>query len=44
VDIKTKKARFQVKKDEKCDMEEVKQAVARAGSFEVTDVKVPTRK
>ena len=44
VDIKSKKARFQVKKDEKVDMEEVKQAVAKAGSFKVTDVQLPTPK
>jgi hypothetical protein len=43
-DIKTKQARFQVKKDATCDLEEVKKAVANAGKFTVTDVKVPTRK
>ena len=44
VDIKTKRARFQVKKDEKCDVDEVKQAVAKAESFKVTDIKLPTPK
>jgi len=43
VDIKTKQARFQVKQNRQCDIEEVKRAVAQAGSFTVTDVKLPTK-
>ncbi len=44
VDIKTKQARFQLKQDNTCDIEEVRRAVAKAGRFTVTDVKLPTKK
>ena len=41
VDITTKEARFKPKKDEKVDIDQVKQAVADAGHYTVTDVKPP---
>jgi len=43
VDIDTKQACFQLKPDQTCDVEEVKRAVAAAGSYEVTNVKLPTK-
>jgi hypothetical protein len=41
VDIATKEARFRVKPGEKCDIEEVKRAIAGAGAFTVSKVKAP---
>ncbi|MFL5242316.1 MAG: hypothetical protein ACJ8FY_09430 [Gemmataceae bacterium] len=40
-DIKTKEARFRVKADQKCDIEEVKKAVAESGKYSVTKVETP---
>ena len=42
VDIETKEARFRIKQGEKCDIDEVKRAIAGAGSYTVSKVKVPT--
>jgi hypothetical protein len=39
-----KEARFTAKAGAKCDVEEVKKAVANAGSYKVTDVKAPDSK
>ena len=44
VDIKTKEARFNAKKDAKVDIEAVKKAIADAGNFSVTKVKGPPAK
>jgi hypothetical protein len=40
-DIKTKEARFRVKADQKCDIEEVKKAVAASGKYSVSKVEAP---
>jgi len=40
VDLPTKEARFKVKKDSKCNVEEVKQVVKDAG-FTVSAVRLP---
>jgi hypothetical protein len=43
VDIDTKQARFQVKKGQTCDVEQVKHAIAAAGNYEVTNVTLPDK-
>jgi hypothetical protein len=43
VNITTKEARFKPAKDKKVDIEAVKNAVAEAGNYKVTAVKVPDK-
>jgi hypothetical protein len=49
VDVQEHKARFTVKKGEKCDLEEVKERIKKAGDeigkdFKVTEVETPKTK
>ena len=39
IDYDAKEARFNVKKDTKCKIEDIKEAVAKSGKGQVTDVK-----
>ncbi len=44
VSKENKEARFTAKKGSKCDIEEVKKAIAAAGSYRVTAVTLPKEK
>jgi hypothetical protein len=41
-DIKSREARFRVKEGEKCDIEQVKKAVAASGKYSVSKVVTPS--
>jgi len=43
VDKQTKQARFQVKKGQTCDEQKIKDAVAKAGKFTVTNIEKPAK-